>query len=69
MPKTSRQIPGTVHASVQIRAALYQQMKVIQAARRRYEGIDPKLSRLFNEALEQYVNSVDPATGLPKKLK
>jgi PAS domain S-box-containing protein len=59
-------IPGLKQVHVQIPAALYQQMKAIQNARHRTEGVDPKLCRLVREAVEQYVPSIDLVTGLPK---
>lgn len=50
-------LPGTVHASVQIPAALHEAMKAIRQARHEREGADVKLCRIYREAVEQYVNA------------
>lgn len=54
-PRTS--IPGTVHANIQLPEVLHDSMKAIRAARHKLEGADPKLCRIYREAVEQYVNA------------
>jgi len=48
-------LPGTIHANVQMPEGLHQAMKSLQQIRRQMEGSDVKLSRLYREAVEQYV--------------
>ena len=48
---------GTVHANIQLPEHLHQQMKTIRAARHRLEGSDVKLSRIYREAVELYIQA------------
>lgn len=50
-------IPGTVHANIQLPEALHESMKAIRQARREQEAGDVKLCRIYREAVEQYVNA------------
>lgn len=61
-------IPGTVHANIQLPAVLHAAMKAIRQARRKRELGDVKLSRLYREAVEQYVNA-EPQQRLLEKRK
>jgi hypothetical protein len=51
----SPSLPGTIHANIQLPEKLHDQMKAIRQARRKRELGDVKLSRLYREAVEQYV--------------
>lgn len=69
MSETKRQhptLPGTTHVNIQLPEHLHNQMKAIHHARHLTEGVDPTLSRLYREAVEQYIASIDPTTGIPK---
>ena len=48
---------GSVHISIQILRRLHNDMKQIQKARRRLEGTDPKLSRIYTEAVQKYIKA------------
>lgn len=61
-------LPGTVHANIQLPEKLHQAMKAIRLARRKRELGDVKLSRLYREAVEQYVNA-EPQQRLLEKRK
>jgi hypothetical protein len=55
--RNSSQAPGMTHANITIPEALHLQMKAIRLTRYRREGTDVKLSRIYIEAIQQYVNS------------
>lgn len=50
-------VEGTVHANIQLPEILHEQMKAIRQARHILEGADPKLCRIYREAVDQYVNA------------
>jgi PAS domain S-box-containing protein len=59
-------IPGMTHANILLPVNLHETMKSIEEARYRTEGQDPTLSRIYREAVELYIQSIDLETGLPK---
>jgi PAS domain-containing protein len=66
LTKKTKRIPGTTHANVLIPSSIHEQMKAIQAARHRTEGYDPTVSRIYAEAAEAYIRTLDMETGLPR---
>ena len=48
---------GTTMATIQLPEKLHDTMKSLRLIRRQIEGSDVKLSRLYREAAEQYVNA------------
>lgn len=50
-------IAGLVRTSLQLPEALHNQMKLLRQIRHEREGIDPKLCRIFLEAVEYYLNA------------
>jgi hypothetical protein len=50
-------IPGTVHANIQLPAALHEAMKLIRQTRHELEGADVKLCRIYREAVEQFIQA------------
>jgi hypothetical protein len=50
-------VKGTTIASIQIPETLHEAMKALRLIRRQQEGSDVKLSRIYREAVEQYVNA------------
>lgn len=59
-------LPGTTHVNMQLPKALADKMRAIKKARHKIEGADPKLCRIYREAVEQYIESIDIETGLRK---
>ena len=50
-------IEGTIHCHIVMPQSLHDAMKAIRQARHRLEGSDVKLSRIYREATEQFVNA------------
>jgi hypothetical protein len=65
-PKPS-QLPGTEYVNIQLPSGLAEAMKRIREQRHVTEGVDPKLSRIYREAVESYIPRIDRKTGLPKR--
>jgi PAS domain-containing protein len=61
-----KKLPGITNANIQILSASHEKMKVIQEARRRNTGRDPRLCGIYSEAVEQYLERTDLETGMPK---
>lgn len=50
-------ITGLVRTSLQVPEGLHNQMKRLRQIRHERDGIDPKLCRIYNEAVEYYLNA------------
>ena len=50
-------VSGTTITSLQILTSMHEAMKQIRQARWDREGVDPKLCRIYGEAVEQYINA------------
>jgi hypothetical protein len=57
MTKPRTKSPGTTVTSLQILTSLHELMKQIRLAVWQRDGVDPKLCRVYGEAVKQYVNA------------
>lgn len=61
-----RSLPGITQVNIQLPTKLAQKMKQIWHTRHMAEGSDPKLCRIYREAVEYYIQAIDPTTGMLK---
>jgi hypothetical protein len=54
--KTAKQPAGTTHIKLQVQITLHDVMKRLREIRHQIEGSDVKLCRMYQEAVEQYIN-------------
>lgn len=59
-------LPGTFHVNIHLPTELHDAIKAIRQARREREMGDVKLSRIYREAVEQYINA-EPQQQLLKE--
>lgn len=55
--KTRPMIAGMTYAYIQLPEPLHESMKAIRQARWELEGVDPKICRIYQEAVRQYVQA------------
>jgi len=55
--KNSGQPVGTTHIKLQVQITLHDVMKRLREIRHQLEGSDVKLCRMYQEAVEQFINS------------
>lgn len=59
--------PKFVQVNIRLPIIIAEQMRKIRIARWRADGDDPKLSRIYREAAESFIRTIDFETGWPKR--
>lgn len=62
-------VAGIAQYSLQLPKALHDAMRTLRLARYRQEGLDPKLCRLYIEAVDQYVKAKPQQQLLAKSMR
>lgn len=62
-------LPGITHTQIQLPTDIYRLVLLVQEARYRAEGVQTPRSKLFVEAVKDWLKLLDMETGLKKRPK